>query len=324
MAIIGVDVAKLSLVAVRTSSTGVIKEDFQLENNEEKIVEWLDQLQTKHKYLLIASEATGDYHNVLAKTCLRRHIPFRLMNPILTKQFNRATIRKKKTDLSDAEVIARLAIQGEGSVVSMATFAASKALHRTSIRLGKVYQILRLISFRMKANIPEEKEVNQALESCWQQIETTRKLLRDRARSTTDPKLSTLLMSIPGIGEKTVVTVINEIDDIKRFPSPKSLVAYAGLDPRVRQSGTSLKHNTHVTKRGSVYLRRDIFIAAYIAARWDSEIKAYYEKKRSEGKCYKEAMIATSRKLLNRVYAVWKRGTPYESRMINNQIPANT
>jgi hypothetical protein len=140
-----------------------------------------------------------------------------------------------------------------------------------------------------------------------------RKKMTLKGRTTTKPE--TLLMSIPGIGERIVVTLINEIDDIHRFPSPKSLVAYAGLDPRVRQSGTALKHNTHITKRGSVYLRRDIFIGAVIASRWDSEMKTYYEKKMSEGKRHREAMVALSRKLLNRVYAVWKRGTPYERRL---------
>ena len=113
-----------------------------------------------------------------------------------------------------------------------------------------------------------------------------------------------------------MVTLINEINDIDRFPSPKSLVAYAGLDPKVKQSGTSLKHNTHITKRGSIYLRRDIFIAASIASRWEPEIKDYFEKKLGEGKRYREALVAVSRKLLNRVYAVWKRGTPYEKRLI--------
>jgi len=316
MAIIGVDVSKLSLVAVRSSSTGIVKESFEIPNTEVEIGTWLDKLKSKHKYLLVASEATGDYHNVLAKSCLKQEITFRLLNPILTKQFNRGTVRRSKTDLKDAEVIARLAIQGEGSKVSLATFSNSKSLHRTAIRLGKVYQTLKLMSLRMETNIPEEKQANQALNKCWQQIDTTRELLRKRARITTDPKLSQLLMSIPGVGEKVVVTLINEIDDINRFPSPKSLIAYAGLDPRVRQSGTSLKHNTHITKRGSVYLRRDIFIAAYIAARWDDEIRLYYEKKIGEGKRYKEAMVATSRKLLNRVYAVWKRGTPYERRPV--------
>ena len=316
MAIIGVDVSKLSLVAVRTSSTGIVKENFEVPNTEGEIGTWLAQLQGKHKYLLVASEATGDYHNILAKACLSKGIKFRLLNPILTKQFNRATIRKRKTDLTDSEIIAKLAIQGEGSIVSTTTFAPSKAIHRATIRLVKVKQALERMSSRFNEMFPEENIVNQQLGSCVELLGESCIKLRKEANIKTDPKLRKLLTSIPGIGEHIVVTLINEINDIDRFPSPKSLVAYAGLDPKVKQSGTSLKHNTHITKRGSIYLRRDIFIAASIASRWEPEIKDYFEKKLGEGKRYREALVAVSRKLLNRVYAVWKRGTPYEKRLI--------
>lgn len=315
MAIIGVDVSKLSLVAVRTSSTGVVRESFEIPNNDGEIREWLDNLKSKHKYLLVASEATAEYHVSLAKACLSRDIAFRLINPILTKQFNRATIRKKKTDLTDSEIIAKLAIQGEGSKVIEASFSPAKSIHRTAIRLVKVEQTLESMSRRFNETFPEEKEVNQQLLDCMKMLKNSCEILRKRARKSTDPKLTKLLMSIPGVGERIVVTLINEIDDIHRFSSPKSLVAYAGLDPRVRQSGTSLKRNTHVTKRGSIYLRRDIFIASTIACRWDSEMHEYCGKKLGEGKRYREAMMACSRKLLNRVYAVWKRGTPYERRV---------
>ena len=98
---------------------------------------------------------------------------------------------------------------------------------------------------------------------------------------------------------------------INRFYSGKSLVAYAGLDPKVKQSGVSLKHNTKITKRGSPYLRKSVYISAYIAKRHDPELKEYFDKKINEGKRYKEATVATARKILYRVYAVWKRGTPY-------------
>jgi len=160
MAIIGVDVSKLSLVAVRTSSTGIVKESFEIQNTEVEIGTWLDKLQSKHKYLLVASEATAEYHNILAKACLAKAIKFRLLNPILTKQFNRATIRKRKTDLTDALIIAKLAIQGEGSIVTPASLSPAKVVHRTAIRLVKVEQTLESMCRRFSESLPEEKAVN--------------------------------------------------------------------------------------------------------------------------------------------------------------------
>ena len=72
------------------------------------------------------------------------------------------------------------------------------------------------------------------------------------------------------------------------------------VDPKVRQSGATLKRNTKLTKRGSPYLRRAAYLAASIAQRCDPVLKAYYLKKRSEGKRYKEATVANARHILYR------------------------
>ena len=316
--IVGFDVAKDSLIASRINSNGRLRENFEIKNTAEDINVCLDSLRLKYRRLLVASEATGDFHTLLARKCLESGIPFRLINPIVTKQFTRSTVRRKKTDLSDALIIAKLALQGEGSRISLSSFSASKTIHRTATKLVKINQTLKLISNRFGSVLPNEKQLWQRLKDCVKNIENSSIVFRQQAYLQTDPKLIKLLLSIPGIGQRTVVTIINEIDDINRFDSPKALVAYTGLDPRVKQSGTSLKHNTHITKRGSSYLRRDIFLSSLIASRWDSDLKAYYQKKRCEGKRHKEAMVAVSRKLLNRIYAVWKRGTAYQPRPVSS------
>jgi transposase len=124
---------------------------------------------------------------------------------------------------------------------------------------------------------------------------------------------SILLQSIPGIGPETAALLIAELGDITRFKDAQAVVAYIGLDPRVKQSGTSLRRNTRLTKRGSPYMRQALYMAAASAERCDAELKATYDKKRAEGKRYKEATIVVARKLVARVYAVWKRGTPYRA-----------
>jgi len=85
----------------------------------------------------------------------------------------------------------------------------------------------------------------------------------------------------------------------------KQLIAYFGLDPRVRQSGHTLNTTGRLTKRGSPHGRRAIFIAANVARRFDPYCQAHYEKKRNEGKSYKVANLALARKLLLIVRAVW-------------------
>jgi transposase len=122
------------------------------------------------------------------------------------------------------------------------------------------------------------------------------------------------LESIPGIGFKSAFAIWTEIRDINKFESPKKLIAFSGLDPKIRQSGHCLNNQGKLTKRGSSHLRRSVFIAANIARMFDPELKQYYEKKRQEGKKHTVAVCSVARKLLNRIYAVWKRGTPYIKR----------
>lgn len=314
MTIIGFDVSKNELVGVRTNKSADIKEKIILENTREKIDSFLDRAKEQYSRLTVSSEATADYHRTLAQGCLEREIPFRLINPILTKQFTRATIRKRKTDLTDAHIIAKLTLQGEGTLLTPSSFDPAKSLSRTAARINRLYKTFSAISSRLERVLPEQESVITEMKKHLAPLQETVKKLRQETRDRVDKKAYTLLCSITGIGSTLAPMIITEIGDIKKFPSGKSLVAYAGLDPRVKQSGISLKRNTKITKRGSPYLRHAAYIAATIAKRHDPELKIYFEKKINEGKRYKEAVVATARKLLYRVYAVWKRGTPYVKR----------
>lgn len=314
MNVIGFDVGKDSLVGARIDASLQVKERFEITNTKAAIELLLVDLQSHYKRLLLASESTGEYHHALARACLRLGIPFRLLNPITTKQYIKATVRKKKTDPSDAYVIAKLAYQGEGTLVTAGLFNDTKPILRTSVKLAQLCDIVNRIDQRLTELLPSERELHEQLVTCRYQLDVAVAVFRERARETSPDGLTKLLMSIPGIGVTIAPTLIAEIGDITRFKDAKALIAYSGLDPRVKQSGYSLQRNTRLTKRGSPYLRRALYIAASIAQRSDPELKASFEKKRSEGKRYKEATIVVARKLLCRVYAVWLRGTAYQPR----------
>lgn len=315
MQVIGIDVAKDSLVGVRIDKSTRVKEQFFIENTKEAIETFLQKITMKWRKLTIGSEATGYYHYCFALCCLDKGIPYRLLNPIVTKQFTRATVRKRKTDLSDALIIAKLVMQQEGTLLTKAMFTFGKPAIRTAVKLNQMEQMLVLMQQKLQLIAMDESLVKQ-LGLCQEQLQKSQKVFRRFAEKTVDKKLHTLLMGIPGVGTTIATTLIAEIGDITRFPNGNSLVAFCGLDPKIKQSGGSLHHNTHLTKRGSPYLRRTIFLAASIAQRHDKELKTYFEKKRKEGKFYKEATVAVARKLLYRIYAVWKRQTPFVVRSV--------
>ena len=156
MTIIGFDVSKQELVGARITKRALLQETIVLENTAPAIVQFLNTAQATHHHLTIASEATAEYHRVLAEHCVARSIPFRLLNPILTKQFTRATIRKRKTDASDALIIAKLALQGEGTLLTPESFHPLKSITRVAHKLVRLERMLVAMKARLERVFPEE------------------------------------------------------------------------------------------------------------------------------------------------------------------------
>lgn len=108
-------------------------------------------------------------------------------------------------------------------------------------------------------------------------------------------KFDCYLHTIPGIGMIAAATILAEIGDINRFKSSSALVAFAGIDPTVRQSGEFSSTHNHMSKRGSPYLRHAIFLAATTRSFHNSPLNAYYKKKRDQGKHHLTATGAVAR-----------------------------
>lgn len=136
------------------------------------------------------------------------------------------------------------------------------------------------------------------------------------ARASLSPAY-TLIKSIPGVGEFTAAAILSEIGDIHRFPSEIQLVAFAGLDPSVFQSGAYKSISNRISKRGSGYLRKALYQATIgaISKRKGGPVNPllfdFYTKKRSEGKSPKVAIIATCSKLLRIIYGILKSQKPF-------------
>lgn len=106
------------------------------------------------------------------------------------------------------------------------------------------------------------------------------------------------LAQIPGIGAITACTIMGEIGDISNFRRADSLVAYAGINPMVYQSGKYEAKGLSMSKKGSSYLRNAIILVSRLIIQYDEKFKTYYEKKRAEGKSYNVAIGHVSTNLL--------------------------
>jgi transposase len=130
-------------------------------------------------------------------------------------------------------------------------------------------------------------------------------------------KLNSPITTVPGVGKRLGAVILGEIGDIGRFDHASKLVAFAGIDSTVNQSGEFEASNNHVSKRGSPYLRRALYQAALVAAvgkNPDPVLSAFYRKKLSEGKHHGTCVIAVARKLCYIIYSVLKENRPFEVR----------
>ena len=125
-------------------------------------------------------------------------------------------------------------------------------------------------------------------------------------------QFDSVLTSITGIGPVLGAVILSEIRDISCFASADKLAAYAGLNPKVKQSGETKSSAVHMSKRGSPYLRRAIWMAGAIAVQYDPMFKAYYEKKAAEGLRYMNIIGHVSKKMTAVIFAVMRDNKIYE------------
>ena len=122
-----------------------------------------------------------------------------------------------------------------------------------------------------------------------------------------------IIKSIPSVGDKLSIRLLAEIGNISKYSSSKSLIAYAGLDPMIMQSGKQSGKHMHITKKGNSFLRSSIYLLIICLCIHHpySPIALYVTKKKNDGLHPKAAMIAGCNKLLRTIYAMLSNGTLY-------------
>jgi len=120
-----------------------------------------------------------------------------------------------------------------------------------------------------------------------------------------------LLTSISGTGKTSAASFLIELGNINNFATHKQLTAFIGTDPTIYQSGTSVNVKGSISKRGNSHLRRILWHMARAATVWNPILKAYYDKKRNEGKTFKQSVIAVANKLIRIIFSMLKNNTKF-------------
>jgi len=125
--------------------------------------------------------------------------------------------------------------------------------------------------------------------------------------------LAPVLTSMPGVGVRTAARILLEVGDGSTFPTAGHLAAYAGLAPVTHRSGTSIR-GEHPARSGNKNLKRAFFLSAFAALRADPTSRAYYDRKRAQGKKHNAALICLARRRCDVLHAMLRNNQPYQHR----------
>lgn len=196
-----------------------------------------------------------------------------------------------------ASTIAKLLSEGSRGRLGADKAAQVKAAakHSVGIRLGE-----EAASFQIRTMVSQVEFLNRTIAKVEKEVAA---LL-----AKVEPNITT----IPGVSTTTGAQIVAEIGDVRRFRNAASIVKYAGLNSGVDESGKFSAEGVPITKHGSPYLRRSMWLAANRARQFDPRLKEYYDKLRRKGKPHRVAVTAVARKLCHVVYAVMRDGEPYD------------
>lgn len=264
-------------------------------------------------------EATGIYGLALAKHLAEKKQQVIVANPIQTHAFAKMEMSRNKTDKADAMSIARYCqhLFNQGAIEGKLFTPRAPAFERVQFLVTRLDQLNKLKSQennRLDVSLDKTaaRSIKAMLTCIDKQITAIKKEIAAIVKQ--DKQLTIhvdLLNSINGIADKTAWALLAYIGDISLFDNAKQISSYAGLNPSIAQSGTSINRSS-LSKMGCARLRKSLYMPALVAVRFNPLMMAFYEKLLAKGKPKKVALVAVMRKLLVLAYGVLKSGKPFD------------
>jgi transposase len=323
--VVGVDVAQKELVV----SLGKINEDLSKEvyahkvfsNKESGIVallKWIKKYTLEEVKLSIVMEATGVYHQKFAYYLNDRGYAVSIVLPNKISNYMRTLETKTITDKTCAEAITLFGLERnlevwerpkpiyklllqltrERDQIVEERSMVKNQLHAEEAEAEPNIGSLKRLKLRIKFLNKQEKEVKSEIDSYIKNENEIKNQLE-------------IVTSIPGIGNLTAVTILAETNGFELIRNKKQLASYAGFDIKEKQSGTSVKGKSKISKKGNRYLRKAMHLPSLTAVKYDENFKEIYNRLISKHGIKMKALIAIQRKLLELTYILFKNNTKY-------------
>ena len=320
---LGIDVSKdwLDVLLLRE---GLPAEKGQFDNN----FQGFRQLQhflkkRKLKPLHVCLEATGYYGLEVALFLHQAAYRVSVVNPARIKAYAESQLSRTKTDAGDAALIADFCRTQQPKAWTPPP-PEQRELQALVRHLQNLNDMRQQELNRRQAGIPSEtllKTLDDHIAFLDQQIADLLRQIRDHIQQ--HPHLRQqhdLLTSIPGIGDLTAFKLLAEIVDVTAFDSARQLAAFAGLTPRERRSGSSVRGRSRLSKRGSSRLRNALYFPAIVAQRYNPLLHSFAQRLLAAGKSKLQVIAAVMRKLLHLVFGILKSRQPFDPHYLDKQV----
>lgn len=308
--ILGIDISKLTFdVALLNDDKVKTKKFTNTSKGFSELKQWLknNEIDSVHACM----EATGGYESKLAQYLYDNNFKVSVINPARIKGFSMSKLSRVKTDKADSELIAQFCQAMQPDLWKP-----------TPLNIQELQQWVRRLDSLIANKNQENNRLDGAsevvainisthIEFLDKQIQEVEELISNNIKGHQDLNdKSKLLNSIPGIGEKTIAIILAFLT-VENFDSAKQVVAFGGLNPKPKQSGSSVLGAGRISKTGDADLRKAFYMPAIVSLRFNPIIKGFAERLSSVGKAKMIVVIAAMRKLLHIIYGVLKNKTPF-------------
>lgn len=323
---IGCDVSKKKLDIAILNEHQVVQTTFVVPNDakgfhilREKLVPYRDGR--------IIIEATCHYHLGVCFALVKARYAICVINPLITKRYALSGIRKTKTDAVDAKLLALIGLR-EPSLKSWSE-------NEKTLECKRLSQLISKFNKQRRSCMQRLHQLQEMEETCAVDMETERIALQTIMKTTTDQtkilekrlnsflkEETRILSSIRGVGKISAMRIAAELGDVSRFADRDGVTAFSGLDPSKKESGTSVRGKSRISKRGSPLLRCALGQASWGVIMHNTVFKEYAERKRMEGKHYFSILVIVAKKLLHLMYALLKNKQLYDFNYHLQHAPA--
>ncbi|RZI76415.1 MAG: IS110 family transposase [Rubrivivax sp.] len=304
---LGIDVAKAKLDCALRLPDG--KHRNKVVNNNaggfKTLLEWLQKHGAAAAH--VCMEATGVYWEEVATYLATQGLPVSVVNPAQIKAFGASHLVRTKTDRVDAQLIAAFCFE-RSPALWQAPSAKEQALRAMVLRLDALQNMRTQESNRLEV-ARETVKAGIASHIAWLNKEIDQLARQIRQHMDNDPDMKDkqeLLDSIPGLGERTIACLLAFYGDLQRFDNARQAVAFAGLDPRQHESGSSVRGKPRLSKVGHSFLRKALYMPAMVALHKTAWGKVFRQRLAAAGKPPMLIIGAMMRKLVHVAFGVLK------------------